>query len=48
MDVIFGSVQAEKRQADIEKEERAIDHDMNVAPASPEADSVRSDFDQKV
>ncbi|KAF7797263.1 hypothetical protein EIP86_008456 [Pleurotus ostreatoroseus] len=48
MDIIFGAVQADKRQADIEKEERAIDHDLDVEPVSPEADSVRSDFDQKV
>ena len=47
MDIIFGSVQAEQRRADIEKEERVIGHEIDV-PSSPEANSVRSDFDQKM
>lgn len=45
MDILFGAVQAEKRQADIEKEEQAFDQDY--APTTPEVDSVRSDFGDK-
>lgn len=28
MDIVFGSVSAEKRNADIQKEERALDHEV--------------------
>ncbi len=44
MDIIFGSVNAEQRLADIRKEERALDHDFHI----PEAQSVRSDYAEKV
>ena len=42
MDIIFGAVDAEKRKADIAQEERAFEN----VPPSPEADSVRSDFEK--
>ena len=42
MDIIFGAVDAEKRKADIAQEEAAFEH----VPPSPEADSVRSDFEK--
>ena len=46
MDVIFGAVDAAKRQADIEAQERALVGEK--AGGSPDVGSLRSDLDQKV
>ena len=43
MDIIFGAVSAEQRQADIEAKRRALEKNGG----SPEIGSVRSDIDQK-